>query len=257
MRELMKQDVEFAWDVPQIQAFNKVKKLIAESTALTFYDVNKSVTLQVDASKDGLGACLLQEGKPVAYASSALTDTQRRYSQIEKETLAVVFGAEKFHQYIYAKKVKVHTDHKPLESIFRKPLSKAPPRVSRMMLSLQKYRLDVQWKPGKEMYIADALSRIYLSNENEALDSTEYDIEIYSLMKHLPVSPEKYQKFQQETQKDPEAVALKPKLVNGWPTYRNDIQKILEPFWSDRGEFHLVDGIIFKGSCIFVPKSMR
>lgn len=257
LRELMKQDVQFVWDTPQIQAFNQVKKSIAESIALTYYDVNKAVTLQVDASQSGLGACLLQDGKPVAYASSALTDTQTRYSQIEKETLAVVFGTEKFHQYIYAKTVKVHTDHKPLESIFKKPLRKAPPRVSRMMLSLQKYRLDVQWRPGKEMHIADALSRSYLNEENEALDSKEYDLEVCSLMKHLPVSPEKYEKFQQETQKDPEASALKNKLVNGWPTYCNDLEAILKPFWIDRGEFHLVDGIIFKGSCIFVPKSMR
>ena len=116
----MKKDVEFIWDTPQINAFKKIKQLIAESAALTYYDVNKPVTLQVDASKDGLGGCLLQEGKPVAYASASLTDTQTRYSQIEKEMLAVVFATKKFHHYIYGKKTKIHTDHKPLESIFKK-----------------------------------------------------------------------------------------------------------------------------------------
>ena len=128
---------------------------------------------------DGLGACLIQDSKPVAYASAALTETQKCYAQIEKETLAVVFATEKFHHYVYNKDIKIHTDHKPLESIFKKPLSKCPPRIARMMLSLQKYRLNVQWKPGKEMYIADALSRIYIEKECENLNSKEYNIEVY------------------------------------------------------------------------------
>ena len=257
LRNLMKKDVEFIWDTPQINAFKKIKQLIAESAALTYYDVNKPVTLQVDASKDGLGGCLLQEGKPVAYASASLTDTQTRYSQIEKEMLAVVFATKKFHHYIYGKKTKIHTDHKPLESIFKKPLCKAPPRLSRMLLTLRKYKLELIWKPGKEMHIADALSRVYLADEIEFMDTREYDIEVYNLKKHLPVSPEKYEEFQKETQKDPEAIALKNVLLNGWPTYHNDLEGDLKPFWADRDELHIIDGIIFKGNRIFVPKTMR
>ncbi|CAB3987035.1 Hypothetical predicted protein [Paramuricea clavata] len=66
---------------------------------LKFYDTGKYVTVQEDASQSGLGAVLLQDGKPVAYASKALTPTQQAYAQIKKEALALVFGCEKFHHY--------------------------------------------------------------------------------------------------------------------------------------------------------------
>ena len=75
-----------------------------------------------DASKSGLGALLLQEGKPVTYASRALSDAEMRYAQIEKKLLAVVFASTKFHQYVYGKDVVVESDHKPLEMIAKKAL---------------------------------------------------------------------------------------------------------------------------------------
>ena len=89
-----------------------------------------------DASKSGLGAALLQGDKPVAFASRALTDAERRYAQIEKELLAAVFAFEKFNQYTYGRCVEVETDHKPLVSIVKKSLTSAPPRLQRMLLRL-------------------------------------------------------------------------------------------------------------------------
>lgn len=89
---------------------------------MQYYDVNKPVTLSVDASKYGLGAVLLQDRLPVAYASKALTQTEIRYAQIEKEALAISFGCLKFDQYIYGKQIIIETDHKPHESIFQKSI---------------------------------------------------------------------------------------------------------------------------------------
>ena len=71
---------------------------------LDYYDPSKPLCLSVDASSKGLGAVLLQDEKPLAYASRALMPTQQRYAQIGKETLAIVYGAQKFHQYIYGRK---------------------------------------------------------------------------------------------------------------------------------------------------------
>lgn len=103
----------------------------------------------------------MQEDRPVAYASRALTDTETRYAQIEKELLSVIFGLEKFHSYTYGRTVNVISDHKPLESIMKKPLHAAPKRLQRMLLRLQKYDIILQYRPGKEMYLADNLSRVY------------------------------------------------------------------------------------------------
>ena len=81
------------------------------------------MVVSADASKDGVGAVLLQEDMPVAYASRALTQTQCRYAQIEKELYAVTFACDKFHQYLFGREFQVETDHKPLESIVTKPLA--------------------------------------------------------------------------------------------------------------------------------------
>ena len=106
------------------------------------------------------GAALLQNGQPVAFASRTLSATERGYAQIEKEYLAIVFSCERFHQYIFGREVvAVQTDHKPLESIFTKPLTAAPKRLQGMLLRLQKFSLAVGYKRGTEMWLADTLSR--------------------------------------------------------------------------------------------------
>jgi hypothetical protein len=93
---------------------------------LKFYDTGKHVPVQVDASQPGLGAVLLQDGKPVAYASKALTPTQQAYAQIEKEALALVFGCEKFHHYLYGRDFDAETDHKPFRNNHEKTSASHP-----------------------------------------------------------------------------------------------------------------------------------
>ena len=115
---------------------------ITRTPVLAFYDPNVPLTVQTDSSKDGLGVVLMQNGRPVEYASKALTAAQRNWCQLEKELLSVVFGLEKFHTYTYARKVTVFNDHKPLEMILRKPLSKAPRRVQALIMRLLKYDID-------------------------------------------------------------------------------------------------------------------
>ena len=80
----------------------------------------------------------------------------------KREMLAVLFGSEKFHYYAYGRPVVVESDHKPLEAIFKKHLSSAPPRIARMMLRIQKYDAQMKYVPGKDISVADALSRISL-----------------------------------------------------------------------------------------------
>ncbi len=152
---------------------------------LKYFDLKKVVILSVDASAEGLGAVLLQEGQPVAFGSRSLTECQKRYAQIEKELLAIVYGCEKFHKYIYGKTVQMETDHKPLETIFKKSLQKVPPRLQRMLMSLQLYDLHVSYKPGKELYIADTLSRAYLKEQTEPL--LEDELQVHSLSVFLSV----------------------------------------------------------------------
>ena len=117
------------------------------------------MTIQVDASQKGLGAALLQDGCPVAFASKALTPTEQRYANIEREMLACVFGAERFHTYVFGRSFTIESDHKPLEQINLKRLADTPKRLQGMLLRLQHYDVKITYRPGKEMVVADTLSR--------------------------------------------------------------------------------------------------
>ncbi|KAL5020231.1 hypothetical protein ScPMuIL_003123 [Solemya velum] len=163
LRALTKKGHEWAWQKEQEDAFNNIKHLVTNHPVLRYYDVHDDVTIQCDASESGLGAALMQNEQPIAFASRALTSTEKNYAQIEKECLAIVFACEHFNQYIFGRDIiHVQSDHKPLQSIFNKPLLSAPKRLQRMLLRLQRYRLEVKYKKGTEMYIADMLSRAYL-----------------------------------------------------------------------------------------------
>ena len=169
-RDLTQNDVQFIWVDAQQDAFGKLKNAVTTPPVLRYYNLDEEVTLQCDASQSGLGAALLQNGQPVAYASRAVTPAETHYAQIEKELLAIVFACDRFHTYVYGRElVNVKTDHKPLEPIFTKPLAIAPKRLQRMLLKLQQYSLSVRYKKGKYLHLADTLSRAYLPEVNACL----------------------------------------------------------------------------------------
>ena len=101
LRRIQKCDTVWAWESEQQTAFEKIKTILTTLPVFTYFDKDKDHIVQTDASKIGLGAALLQEGQPVVYASRALTDTECRYSNIERELLGVVFGLKKLHHYTF------------------------------------------------------------------------------------------------------------------------------------------------------------
>ena len=110
-------------------AFATLKKILSESPCPAYFDATKELVIQVDSSKHGIGAVLLQEGRPMEYSSRSWSPSERNWAQIKKEALSVLYGLEKFDQYTYGRPVKVENDHKPLATILRKPLSQAPKRL--------------------------------------------------------------------------------------------------------------------------------
>ena len=150
----------FQWNSSLQKVFENVKASICKDIALSYFNVTKPTAIQVDTSKVGIGAALLQDGKPIAFASTALTETEQCYANIECELLAVVFGCEHFHMYIYRKPFVMETAYKPLEIIHKKSLASTPPHLQRMLLHLQHYDISVKYHPGKEMVLADSLSHL-------------------------------------------------------------------------------------------------
>ena len=140
------------------------------------YDVYQDITMQVDVCNSGLGAVLSQDGHPIAFASKALNEAQVKYATFEKELLAVCFGCNRFHDYIFGKHVTVQTDHKPLVSIMAKPIHKLSPRMQRMRMRLQNYDLSLTHIKGTMMFIADALPQAHSHDTGRANCSTMHSV---------------------------------------------------------------------------------
>ena len=149
--------------------------------ALPYFNVNAETTLQMDASKKGLRACLIQNGKVVCCASRALTKTEQNDQNLEQESLGTIWGMEKFHYFLYGKEFTLETDQKPLVSIYKKHMVEftletdqktlvsiykkhmvdISPRAQRLIVRSFPYLpFHVVYKKGKDIPVADALSRV-------------------------------------------------------------------------------------------------
>ena len=188
--------------------------------SLTYFNPSKETSLQVDVSNKGLDAVLLQEGKPIAFASKALTETEQRYANIERELLAFVFGCERFRTYLYGCKFQVESDHKPLEMISLKNLIAAPPRLQRMLLRLQEYDLNIIYLPCKVMTLADEFSR--LPNKK-----TKEEINLNVRVDFVQFPTEKLTQIHQATKADPILCELRETILQGWPNTFRKISKKL------------------------------
>ena len=256
LRQLLEKEVVWHWNKEQQQSFKTLKHMVTKSPVLGYYNPNKPVTLTVDASANGLGAVLLQENKPIAYASRALTVAQQKYAQIEKELLAIVYACQKFHQYVYGRTVHMESDHKPLERILAQNLHQAPPRLQKMMMSLQRYDLKVIYKPGNEMQLADTLSRHYLPETKETLVE-DLEVSDVCLTAYLPISQEKYLELQQATAADPVLQSLTDTVLEGWPDGKAKLSPDLRQYWAYKDEISVIDALLFKGPKVIVPHTLQ
>ncbi|XP_064468578.1 uncharacterized protein LOC135380477 [Ornithodoros turicata] len=217
LRELLKSDVPWLWDANKTKQFDHIRELLKKAPVLAYFDKTKPVTLSTDASSYGIGTVLMQDGRPVAYASAALNETQQSYAQIEKELLAVVFACTHFHYYIFGRSVEVHTDHKPLIGLKEKPYDKVSSRLQRLLLRLNDYNVTLTYVPGKYLTIADALSRA--PDPAGMIDDNDgaYPITVCTL---ATASTPKFLEIRAATVQDETLQAVIFHLNNGWPQHR-------------------------------------
>ena len=234
LRDLTRQDAEWIWDEPQQSAFERLKQAVSAMPVLRYYNLKEDVTIQCDASQRGLGVALLQGGQP---------DKEVNYAQIEKELLVIVFVCEKFDAYIYGCDcVRVQTDHKPLESIFRKELCTAPKRLQRTLLRLQKHSLDVTYLKGEKILVADTLSRAYLPEVNSR--NFVRELEEVDHRANLPLSDERWQQLTHVWADDPVLKQLRTVIQCAWPERKFDVAMCLRPY------FNLRDELVVQGNLI-------
>ena len=271
LRNLTKENVTYIWSDYHDKSFKNLKEIITNSPCLQYYDVEEEVSIETDASDYGLGAVITQKGHPIAYASRTLSQTERRYSQIEKECLALVFGCQRFDQYLFGRnQITAYTDHKPLESILRKPINSAPKRLQRMMLRLQRYHLNVIYKKGTKMFISDHLSRqpmAALARGEGRSEELNYDIfnlhAENTLMREIEnIDPNVYHnvsdatllRIAKATENDDELLKLKAHIVAGFPHDKNQLEENIKIYWSYRDELSIENGVLYRGTRVIVPK---
>ncbi len=263
--DLSRINQEFIWSSVHQKAFDKAKTLITQAPCLAYFDPNKPVTLQVDASQGGLGGAILQPNEddklqPVAYTSCRMRPNEENWAQIEKECLAIVSACDKWDLWIYGMTVTIHTDHQPLETIFKKPLRAAPRRLQKMMMRLQRYKLNIVYKKGSSLLLADTLSRAPLPTTN---NSKETNFEVFRLnleaepVEKVGITSQTLTETRTATANDPVLQKLSKVVTTGWPDLKSQLPPELAPYWTFRDELTVQDNIVHNGLQILIPASMR
>ena len=221
------------------------------------------MTLEVDASQKGLGAALLHNEKAVAFSSKTLTDCQSRYSNIEREMLALVLSIQRYHTHLHARLFVIITDHQPLVNITAKPIHSAPPRLQRMLMQIQGYNFTVRYR---QMILADALSHSPNAENNSFIqldlrvDGLDMQLEDHTLktIALINFSKSKQKQLQTETSNDPILRELMDTIMVGWPEGIKKLPADLRAYWSFRHELAIEfeAGVVFKGRQILISQTL-
>ena len=217
LRQICRQNMEFELNESVRVFFSRTKEEISKNVTLPYFNPESATTLQTDASKKGLGAVILQNSKPVMFASRALTGSERNYQNLERECLVTIWGMEKFHYFLYGKEFTLETNQKPLVSIYRKHMVEISPRIQRLVVRSFPYQpFNIQCRKGMEIPLADALSRVTLTPVEE--DGIQLPIVAVNLIiSNLPVSSTEIELIHEETSKDPTLTLLRHYIHMGWP----------------------------------------
>ena len=257
LRQLTEKKTEWEWSHEHEKSWRELKTQLTLEPVLRFYDPVKPIKISSDASQSGLGAVLLQkydDWQPIAYASRSMTDAETRYAQIEKELLSITYACERFHQVVSGQDISVETDHKPLITLFQKPLNDCPLRIQRMMIRLQRYSLNAMYTPDKLMYTADTLSRAVDPREPAHTKmSDDVDVYVNMITKALPVADAKMELIRTETTRDETLKGLCKFITEGWPNDKQGCSPEITEYWNCRAELSVVGDVMYKGSKIVIP----
>ncbi len=252
LRRLTRKDTEFVFGPAQKRSFNALKDELAKAGTLAYFDKDAPTQVIADASPVGLGAVLTQCQKgqmvPVCYISRSLTDCERRYSQTEREALALVWACERLHPYIYGRQFDLLTDHKPLESIYG-PRSKPCACVERWVLRLQPYNFKIIYVSGKEN-IADPLSRLLGSTAMREKHSHESDE--YVRFVAISATPRALtsREVEEASEKDPELIEVRKAIESG------HFEKCM-PYAAIANELCTIGYLVLRGTRIVLPKVLQ
>ncbi|XP_054281390.1 uncharacterized protein K02A2.6-like [Macrosteles quadrilineatus] len=261
--DLLSRKNEWCWGCEQQKAFDELKELLASPPQLAFYDKNKPTMISADSSTQGLGGVLLQQQsdgnwKPISYISRTLSETERNYSNIEREALSLTWSCDKFKDYIVGEHITLETDHKPLVSILTtKEINDMTPRLQRLRLRLMRYSYNVTYTPGKHLATADCLSRSPVAaNESYDLDE-EVELAIHTVTRNIAyVTDMVLDRIASAQRASSELRVIKSYCSTEWPD-KTKIPDNLKPYFTVRDEISFCDGLLLRGERLIIPTTLR
>ena len=261
--ELLEKDKAWTWGEPQRLAMGRAKDLLTSAPTLVHYDLSKPTVVSADASSYGIGAVILQDHggtlKPIAFCSRTLSSAERGYAQIEKECLASIWACEKFSRYLVGlDSFTLQTDHKPLVPLINsKDLHETPIRCQRMLIRFLRFNVRAVHTPGKNLVIADTLSRSPVVEPDEGKLSRDVEAHVDSVASSWPVSDARLDRIAHESKGDSVLKEVLQYTASGWPRYKDDVAPELQKFYEHRGELSVHRGLLLRGSRIVIPARMQ
>ncbi|PIO69892.1 hypothetical protein TELCIR_08274 [Teladorsagia circumcincta] len=264
--KLLKKDVPYKWSSDCQQAFNRAKEVLSSELLLTHYDPFKEIVVAADASEYGIGAVIshrFPDGteKPIYHACRILTAAEKNYGQVEKEGLALVFAARKFHRYLHGRHFRLLTDHKPLLAIYGSkegiPVYTAN-RLQRWSLIMMNHNFTIEYRTTSNFGQADALSRLIADQPTPQEDVVIAEINVDAMYLFADAStklPVTADTVTEETLKDPQLKEVLQCVQAGkWP---RKPKNCLLRFSSMRNNLTTHGGCLIFGDRIVIPKSLQ
>ncbi|UYV76203.1 K02A2.6-like [Cordylochernes scorpioides] len=262
---LLKKEQKWKWETPEERAVKDIKEKLVHSTLLVHFDPRKRQILSCDASGVGIGAVLSQvqgdnDIRPVAFASRTLTPAEKKYSQLEREALGIVFGVTRFRNYLLGNRFTLRTDHKPLVTLFSE--NKGIPtiaanRIQRWAIILSAYQYKIEYIKGTSNTEADVLSRLPMfTPEPDSKEPDSEPVEMVLLMDALDSSPVTSDDIRKSLPGDPVLRQALNYTLQGWS---EETPKEIElmPYWSRRCELGACEGLLFWGNRVIIPTNLR
>jgi len=264
--KLTQNDVQWQWSKQCRNAFEMVKSALCESPILVHFQLDRPIGISCDASSTGLGVVLFHRyddngmttERAISYASRVMSSTEQRYSQIEKEGLAIRFGLEKFYKFLCGRKFTLITDHKPLLAIFGPKTGLRPyaaARLHRWSVYMSQFNYDIQYRKTNDHGNADALSRFPLHiKPGPENDSAEVHLIASERMDVLPVTAKS---IRQVTKNDAVLSKIARFCQTGWPINLPKEDEVMRPFFLRREEISFEQGVLMWGLRVIIPTKLR
>ena len=259
LNDLTSSKIPFEWTHRQEESFRHAKQALISPPILQHYDHRKKLVLSCDASPYGIGVVLSQREVdrelPIAFGSRSLSKAEQNYCQLEKEALFIVFGVQRFRQYLLGQEFTIITDHKPLLGIMgqAKPISQmSSSRIQRRNLMLGCYRYNIEYRKGKNHGNADALSRLPVEKMTQSVPECNDVVLCFETINKVVREKD----ISRETNRDRILSRVVDLRLKGWPE-NEPVNPELKPYYLRKNELSIDKNCVLWGSRVIVPQKLR